>query len=124
MTLAKIIKHVMGSAGESKVAALYNNCKSAIPLRTALEETAHHQPKTPAATDSSTATGLINKTMTPKRAKAYDQRFNWLKFKEAQKIFDLIWKSGKLNRADFHTKKHPIHVYQGKRGDYVAAPAA
>ena len=114
----------MGSAGESEVAALYYNCKSAIPLRTALEEMGHEQPKTPAVTDNSTAAGLINKTMTPKRAKAYDQRFNWLKCREAQKMFHLIWKSGKLNRADFHTKKHPIHVYQGKRGDYVAAPAA
>ena len=114
----------MGSAGESEVAALYYNCKSAIPLWTALEEMGHHQPKTPAVTDNSTAAGLINKTMTPKRAKAYDQRFNWLKCREAQKMFHLIWKSGKLNRADFHTKKHPIHVYQGKRGDYVAAPAA
>ena len=124
LTLSKIIKHVMGSAGESEVAALYYNCKSAIPLRTALEEMGHEQPRTPAVTDNSTAAGLINKTMTPKRAKAYDQRFNWLKCREAQKMFHLIWKSGKLNRADFHTKKHPIHVYQGKRGDYVAAPAA
>jgi hypothetical protein len=104
LTLSKIIKHVMGSAGESEVAALYYNCKSAIPLRTALEEMGHDQPKTPAITDNSTAAGLINKTMTPKRAKAYDQRFNWLKCREAQKMFDLIWKSGKLNRADFHTK--------------------
>ena len=82
------------------------------------------QPKTPAVTDNSTAAGLINKAITPKRAKAYDQRFNWLTCREAQKMFHLIWKRGKLNRAGFHTKKHPIHVYKGKRGDYVAAPAA
>merc|ERR1712086_720537 len=70
LTLSKIIKHVMGSAGESEVAALYYNCKSAIPLRTSLEEMGHEQPKTPAVTDNSTAAGLINNTMTPKRAKA------------------------------------------------------
>ena len=70
LILSKIIKHVMGSAGESEVAALYYNCKSAIPLGTALKEMGHEQPPTPAVTDNSTAAGLINKTMTPKRAKA------------------------------------------------------
>ena len=114
----------MGSAGKSEVAALYYNYKSALPLQTALEEMGHTQPKTPSITDNSTAAGLINKTMTPKRVEVYDQRFNWLKCREAQKQFDLIWKSGKLNRADFHTKKHPIHVYKDKRGDYVVTPGA
>ena len=96
----------MGSAGKSEVAALYYNCKSTIPLQTALEDMGYDQPKTPAVTDNFTASRLINKTVTPKREKAYDQRFNWLKCRETQKMFDLIWKSGKLNRADFHTKKH------------------
>ena len=32
LTLSNIIKHVMGPAGGSGVAALYYNCKSAIPL--------------------------------------------------------------------------------------------
>ena len=119
LTLSKIIKHVMGSAGESEVAALYYNCKSALPTKVCLEEMGHEQPKTPAITDNSTAAGLINKTMTPKRAKAYDQRFNWLKCREAQKQFALIWKSGKLNRADYHTKRHPVNVYREKREDSV-----
>ena len=59
----------MGSAGKAEVAALYYNCKSLIPLRTALEEMGHDQPKAPAVTDKSTAAELINKTMTPKREK-------------------------------------------------------
>ena len=119
LTLSKIIKHVMGSAGEAEIASLYYNCKNALPLRTALMEMGHPQPKTPAVTDSATSEGLINKTMTPKRAKTYDQRFNWLKCREAQKQFDIIWQSGKDNLADFHSKKHPIHVYKSKRTDYV-----
>ena len=119
LTLSKIIKHVMGSAGEAEVASLYYNCKNALPLRTALMEMGHPQDKTPTVTDSATSEGLINKTMTPKRAKTYDQRFNWLKCREAQKQFNVIWQSGKDNRADFHSKKHPVRVYQEKRGDYV-----
>ena len=62
--------------------------------------------------------------MIPKRAKNYDLRFNWLKCREAQKQFDWIWKPGKINRADYHSKKHPIKVYQEKRPEFVTAPAA
>ena len=119
LTLIKIIKHVKGPAGELEVAALYYNCKSALPLKTCLEEMGHEQPKTPVVTDNSTAAGLIGKTMTPKRAKAYDQRFNWLKCREAQKQFSLIWERGKLNPADYHTKRHSINVYREKRADFV-----
>ena len=38
MTLFKIIKHVMTSASEAEVAALFYNCKAAQPLRIALEK--------------------------------------------------------------------------------------
>ena len=123
LTLSKIIKWVMGSASESEVAALFYNCKAALPLRLALQEMGHQQPKTPTITDNSTAEGLINKTMVPKKAKNYDLRFNWLKCREAQKQFDLIWKKGKVNRADFHSKNHPIHVYNEQRGNFVVTPA-
>ena len=72
LTLSKIIKHVMGSAGESEVAALYYNYASALPLKICLEEMGRPPPQTLAITDNSTAAGLINKTMTPKHAQAYD----------------------------------------------------
>ena len=124
LTLSKIIKHVMGSAGESEIAALFYNCKAAIPLKIALQEMGHQQPATPTITDNSSAEGLLNKTMIPKRAKNYDLRFNWLKCREAQKQFNWIWKPGKVNRADYHSKKHPIKVYQEKRPEFVTAPAA
>ena len=124
LTLSKIIKHVVGSASESEVAALFYNCKAAVPLRIALQEMGHQQPSTPVITDNSTAEGLINRTMVPKKAKSYDLRFNWLKCREAQKQFSLIWKKGKLNRADFHTKNHPIHTYKQERSKFVLAPAA
>jgi len=69
LTLSKIIKHVMTSASEAEVAAMFYNCKSAQPLRIALEETGHPQPKTHVKTDNKTAEGLNNKTMVPNKAK-------------------------------------------------------
>ena len=119
LTISKIINHVMRSAPEAEVAALFYNCKAAIPLRISLEEMGHPQPKTPAVTDNTTAHGLIKKTMIPKRAKSYDMRFNFLKCREAQQQFDLIWKRGGVNRADYHSKKHPTKHYIDKRSEYV-----
>jgi len=69
LTLSKIIKHVMTSASEAEVAAMFYNCKSAQPLRIALDEMGHPQPKTPVTTDNKTAEGLNNKTMAPNKAK-------------------------------------------------------
>ena len=38
ITLSKIIKHVMTSALEAEIAALFDNCKAVAPLRVTLEE--------------------------------------------------------------------------------------
>ena len=100
MTLSKIIKHVMSSASEAETAAIFYNCKAALTLRVSLEEMRHEQHKTPVTTDNTTACGLIKKTMIPKHAKSYYMRFNFLKCREAQNQFDLIWRNGTLNRAD------------------------
>ena len=109
----------MTSASEAEVAALFYNCKAAIPPQISLEEMGHPQLKTPAVTDNTTVHGLISKTMIPKREKSYDMRFNFLKCREAQQQFDLIWKRGGVNRADYHSKKHPTKHYIDKRSEYV-----
>ena len=119
LTLSKIIKHVMSSASEAEVAALYYNCKAAIPLRIALEEMGHPQPKTRVTADNTTALGLTSQKMAPKRAKSYDMRFNYLKCREAQQQFDLVWGKGHDNRADYHTKNHPIQHHMNQRANYV-----
>ena len=119
LTLTKIIKHVMSSASEAETAALFYNCKAAAPLRVALEEMGHPQNKTLVTTDNNTAHGLINKTMVPKAAKSYDMRLNWLKCRQALRQFDFVWRRGNTNRADYHSKKHPVHHYVSERPNYV-----
>ena len=119
LTLSKIIKHVMSSASEAETAALFYNCKAAAPLRVTLMEMGHPQGRTLVTTDNSAAQGLIKKTMIPKAAKSYDMRFNFLKCREAQRQFDIVWRAGRNNRADYHSKKHPIKHYVHKRHDYV-----
>ena len=117
--LTEAIKFVTSSAGETEVAASFINCRKALPMRIALEEMGHPQPKTPVIMDNTTAIGLMNKTMAPKASKAYDMRLNWLKCREAQKQFDMIWQPGKKNLADYHTKTHTNQEYMSKRKDHV-----
>eukprot|EP00804_Cyclotella_cryptica_P015850 CCRYP_006347-RA/>CCRYP_006347-RA protein AED:0.34 eAED:0.34 QI:0/0/0/1/0/0/3/0/479 len=93
LVLSAIIKHILASASETELAALFYGCKEAIPLRTMLEEMAHPQPgPTPVTTDNSTAIGLTLNTMTPKGVK---------------------------NQADYPSKHHSASHHQRVRSSYV-----
>eukprot|EP00957_Ditylum_brightwellii_P072422 5503810-Ditylum_brightwellii.AAC.1 len=66
LTLSMIICHVVASASEAELAALFYNAREAVPLCTTLEEMRHPQLKTPLVTDNSMAHGLTQGTMIPK----------------------------------------------------------
>lgn len=120
LTLSSIIKHVLASASEAELAAMFYNSREAIPLRITLEEMGHPQPQTPITVDNSTAYGLTQGTMVPKRSKAMDMRFHWLRCREAQKQIQFLWRRGDTNRADYHTKHHPPSHHRLKRAEYLA----
>ena len=110
LNIAQIIKHVMSSAAEAELGGLYINAREAIPARIVLEEMKHKQPPTPIQTDNSTACGVVNSNIQPKRTKAMDMRFHWLRDREAQEQFRTFWKPGVTNLADYWTKHHcPAH---------------
>jgi hypothetical protein len=120
LTPSSIIKHVMSSASEAELAALYYRCKQAAPIRVTLEEMGHPQPApTPVTTDDITAQGLTLGTMTPKASKLNNQWFNWLKCRNAQRQFKYLWQKGILNRADYASKHHPARHHQNVRPFYV-----
>jgi hypothetical protein len=120
LVLSAIIKHVMASASETELAALFYGCKEAIPLRTTLEEMGHQQPgPTPVTTDNTTAVGLTLNTMSPKASKSMDMRFQWLKCRRAQSLFRYLWAKGVKNRADYPSKHHSASHHQSVRSSYV-----
>lgn len=120
LILSAIIKHIMASASETELAALFYGCKEAIPLRNTLEEMGHPQPgPTPVTTDNSTAIGLTMDTMTPKASKSMDMRFQWLKSRRAQQLFRYLWAKGTTNRADYPSKHHSAAHHQRVRPLYV-----
>jgi hypothetical protein len=110
LTFATIIKAVMLSAAEAELGALYLNAKEAVYLRQILTELGHPQPQTPIQADNLTAEGVINNKIQPKRTKAMDMRFHWLRGRKAQGQFRIYWRPGKTNLADYFTKHHPPHA--------------
>ena len=119
LTISTIMKHVLASASEAELAAMFYNSREAIPLRVVLEEMGHHQSQTPITVDNSTAHGLTQGTMVPKKSKAMDMRFHWLRCREAQKQLQFLWRHGSTNRADYHTKHHPSCHHRIKRSEYL-----
>ena len=96
----------MGSAAEAEVAALYLNAQEAIPLRYCLEELGHVQPATTIRTDNQTAKGFVRGTIKQKQSRTFDRQYWWLKDREAQLQFNIVWEPGIYNLADYFTKHH------------------
>jgi hypothetical protein len=119
LNIAHIIKHVMTSATEAELAALYIMAREAVYIRIILEEMGHKQPPTPLQTDNSMAEAVINGKITPKRTKAMDMRFHWLRDRECQEQFRIYWRPGKLNYADYWTKHHPAKHHQNIRNEFL-----
>ena len=106
LNIAQLIKAVMSSAAEAELGALYINAREAVPLRQLLEQMGHPQPPTPVQTDNSTALGVVTSNIQPRRTKAMDMRFHWLRCRKAQQQFRFFWRPGKTNLADYWTKHH------------------
>jgi hypothetical protein len=109
----------MSSVAEAELGALYINAKEAVYIRLILERMGHPQMATPIQTDNSTAAGVINNTVQPKRTKTMDMRFHWLRDRETLKQFRIYWRLGKQNLADYWTKHHPAAHHKNMRQEIL-----
>ena len=118
--VAEIIKAVMSSAAEAETGGLYINARKAVEERNILHEMGHKQPPTPVQTDNSTADGIVNNRVQPKRTKAMDMRFHWLRDRAVnQKQFRFYWRPGPANRGDYYTKHHPAPHHRNMRPEIL-----
>jgi hypothetical protein len=69
LNVASVINNVVGSAAESEVGACLQNAQSGAPFRVKLSKLGHTQPATPLCTYNSTALGIFNETIKPKKVK-------------------------------------------------------
>ena len=93
----------MTSATESELAALYIMARKTVYIGIVLEEMGHKQPPTPLQTDSAMADAVVNRKVQPKRIKAMDVQFHWLRDSEYQEQFCMHWQPEKSIYADYWT---------------------
>ena len=124
LNLAAIMKMVLSSAAEAEFGALFHNTKEATPLRTTLEELGHPQPPTPVLVDNSTAVGLANDTVTQRRSRAIDMRFNWVRDRVNQQQYHVYWAPAHHNLADYFTKHHTPSHHRKMRKYFVYTTAS
>jgi hypothetical protein len=114
LNLAHVIKNVMAS-----LAALYINVREAVYICIILEELGHKQSPTPLRTDNAMEDAVVNGKIQPKKTKAMDMRFHWLRDRECQQQFKIYWRPGKLNYADYWTKHHSATHHQNMRKEFL-----
>jgi hypothetical protein len=90
-------------------------------MRQLLAEMGHKQPKTPIQTDNTTACGVVNNNIQPRRTKAMDMRFHWLRCRDSQGQFRYYWGPGINNRADYWTKHHCTAHHIEKRPEILTS---
>ena len=115
----KGLRHVVASSAEAEIGGIFHNAQQAIPIRQALEALGHPQPATPIKTDNATAQGFVYNNINMKRSKSWDMRYHWLRDRRTQRQFDIFWKPGVDNDADYWTKHHPIHHHRTIRKSYI-----
>jgi hypothetical protein len=71
LNIAHIIKHVMASATEAELAALYITACEAVNIRIILHELGHKQPATPLQTDNAMADAVVNGKIQPKQPRPW-----------------------------------------------------
>jgi hypothetical protein len=87
LSIAQIIKFVMASAAKLELAVLFITAREMILHHQNLIAMGWPQPKSPIQTDNSTAAGVTNKTIVPRRSKMMDMQFWWLHCRASQDQF-------------------------------------
>ena len=115
LTIAQIMKYDVSSAAEAEMTALFLTDKEMVPLRNTQTEMGWKQPPSPLQSNNSTAVGMTNSTLIPKKSRSWDLRLNWLRCREAQDQSRTYWDKGPNNDGDYSTKHHPYIYYDTKR---------
>ena len=98
----------VGSAAEAELAGAYANAQLGVPERDTLKNIGYPQPPTPIFCDNECTIGLTTQTVTPKKSKSMDQRFNWIRERVSLLEFTIPYIPSLQNWADFFTKPLPI----------------
>ena len=115
---------VLSSAAEAEYGRIFIKAKEGVPIWTTLKELGHNHPKTvtPLKTDNSTAHGIVHNKKRQK-SRCFDTGFHWIHDCAKQGQFEVYWKPGPNNKADYVTKYHPPAVHREIPPTYLYAPS-
>jgi hypothetical protein len=120
--ISKIIPTVCSNVAEAEYAAMFINGQSAESIRQSLEDLGFPQEPTTIIYDNEISGKIATKTCKIKRSKTIAMRYHWVRDRVAMGHFQLNWRPGKLNLADFFTKAHPIHHHVTMSRFFVKYP--
>jgi hypothetical protein len=112
---SSIMTNVVPSVVEAEYGSIFRNAQDATPIRNALISLGYPQPPSLIVTDNSVACGISNKTLKSKRSKSMDNKFNWIQDQIRLGNFEVVWRPGYQNLADFVSKSHPPQWHQHMR---------
>lgn len=98
----------MGASSESDVEEAYVNSRLDANHRITVMDMRYFQSETTIEMDNTTAHGVLTKQLTPKRSKAIDMQFCWLRDRNNQNQFHLNCKPGIKNLTYYYSKYHPL----------------
>ena len=74
---------------------------------------------TPITTHNTTTTGFVHNNMVMNKSKSWGMNLHWLRDKESQTYFELLWEKGSSDKRDYFTKHHPTIHHKSQRSRYV-----
>ena len=110
------------AVSETEYAGCFANGQIAVDERSVLGNLGYPQPPTVILCDNECAMGLASDTARPKKSKAIDSRFDWIKDRVRQLQLIVSFVPGALNLADLYTKSLPKWKHQELAPLYVDYP--
>ena len=112
VAFSSVITNVMASIGEAEYAAAFMTGQLGAGIRKTLHNLGYPQPPTYILVDNKVACGIASNTIAPKRTKSIDMQFHWLRDRVHLQEFNIVWRKGVYNLADFFTKALSVKDHQ------------
>jgi len=114
-TICRRSRTVCSAASETEYASLYETGCALMPVRTILAALDFPQETTTIYTDNLIAKNICARLVRPKRSKAIDMRYHWIRDRVDDKYFDVVWlpsTSKSIMCVDALTKIHPVKKHE------------
>ena len=115
LNIDNIIKFVMSSATEAKLAAMFITAEKLVPLRESLVEMHCPQPPLYLQNKNSRSVGITDNTIVPRQTKSTDIQFYCLRCRAAQDQFRFYCPPMGINWGDYSTKHCPSLFHKSRQ---------